>query len=411
MASGVLELSPAKVFARPAAEAIWLGPVQRAALARLLEGDGIRVLVGPPSSGKTTLLAHACARWAERDQVLQARGPQTQAAGLLSALLTSAGLAPWELSAVEQRNLLTVLIQQRNGQGRRVVLAVDDAQLVVGDAWSELERLAAWRGGAAAPALDMVLVGSPALIERQNANPAVWGSAAVHGLAAPSADDVAAYLEWRLARFDLQGTITPVAAQLIARASGARFRVVDALSQMALLLMRRERLERVDARLVRQAIATFAARRSGAPDAEERPAPERVVPPDPPPGHLLVTRDGHLLRRVPLAARLLIGRSPHNDLCLPSPYLSRHHAVIVGTPEGYYVVDLGSANGVLLNGRRIARAVLCDHDILALGPFRLKVHVPEWISQGNPLPDDALVDTTIMPPRKPEAPAGIRRVK
>src|SRR5690606_17455480 len=100
---------------------------------------------------------------------------------------------------------------------------------VVGDAWSELERLAAWRAAAAAPALDVVLLGSPALLERLRANPGVWDRAAVHGLAAPSAADVAAYLEWRLARFDLQDTITPVAAQLIARSSGGRFRVVDAL--------------------------------------------------------------------------------------------------------------------------------------------------------------------------------------
>ena len=61
---------------------------------------------------------------------------------------------------------------------------------------------------------------------------------------------------------------------------------------------------------------------------------------------------------------------------MPSPYLSRHHAVIVGTPEGYYLVDLNSVNGVMLNGRRIERTVLCDEDVLTVGPFRLKVQVP-----------------------------------
>ncbi len=71
---------------------------------------------------------------------------------------------------------------------------------------------------------------------------------------------------------------------------------------------------------------------------------------------------------------------------LPSPYLSRHHAVIVGTPEGYYLVDLNSVNGVLLNGRRIERTVLCDEDVLTVGPFRLKVQVPEWLTHDGALP-------------------------
>ena len=47
-----------------------------------------------------------------------------------------------------------------------------------------------------------------------------------------------------------------------------------------------------------------------------------------------------------LGQRTLLGRSEHNDVCLPSPYLSRHHAAIVGTPEGYYIVDLNSVNGL-----------------------------------------------------------------
>jgi pSer/pThr/pTyr-binding forkhead associated (FHA) protein len=86
-------------------------------------------------------------------------------------------------------------------------------------------------------------------------------------------------------------------------------------------------------------------------------------------------------------------------VCLPSPYLSRHHAVIVGTPEGYYLVDLNSVNGVLLNGRRVERMVLCDDDVLAIGPFRLKVQIPEWLAHGSPFPEaESLADTAVMPP-------------
>ena len=126
----------------------------------------------------------------------------------------------------------------------------------------------------------------------------------------------------------------------------------------------------------------------------------------PPQGYLLISRSGKVLTRVTLGQRTLIGRSEHNDVCLPSPYLSRHHAVIVGTPEGYYVVDLNSVNGLSLNGRTIERAVLCDQDLLVVGPFRLKVQIPEWLAHGNPFPEaESLADTAVMPADLPDAAA------
>jgi pSer/pThr/pTyr-binding forkhead associated (FHA) protein len=115
---------------------------------------------------------------------------------------------------------------------------------------------------------------------------------------------------------------------------------------------------------------------------------------------------------VALGQRTLLGRSEHNDVCLPSPYLSRHHAVIVGTPEGYYLVDLNSVNGVVLNGRRIERAMLCDQDVLSIGPFRLKVQIPEWLAHGDGpfAEDESLPDTAVMPQQVAES-AALWRVK
>ena len=55
-------VSPARVFARPTADQIWLGPAQQAALSQLSGTTRVRSLVGPPSSGKSTLLNHVSAR-------------------------------------------------------------------------------------------------------------------------------------------------------------------------------------------------------------------------------------------------------------------------------------------------------------------------------------------------------------
>ena len=235
----------------------------------------------------------------------------------------------------------------------------------------------------------------------------------MHRLDPPSQPDLVAYVDWRLERFAMTDLVSPVAAQMIAKLSGERYGAVDVLCQMSLLLLRQLGLERVDARVARQAAALLASRQGSkleaAHEVEPDQEPARGTLPQ---GHLLISRGGKLMSRVPLGQRTLMGRSEHNDACLPSPYLSRHHAVIVGTPEGYYVVDLNSMNGVMLNGRRIDRAVLCDQDVLAIGPFRIKVQIPEWLANGDPFPGSrSLAETAVMPPDEPSNPNQVRRVK
>ena len=107
-------VSPARVFARPTADQIWLGPSQQTALSQLSRPAPIRVIVGPPSSGKTTLLQHFGTHLYENAVVLHCRGPKDEASAVLASLLLSADLAPWDLSEIEQRNLLTVFVQQRS---------------------------------------------------------------------------------------------------------------------------------------------------------------------------------------------------------------------------------------------------------------------------------------------------------
>jgi hypothetical protein len=337
--------------------------------------------------------------------VLLCRGPTNEGAAVLASLLQSAGLAPWDLPEIDQRNLLTLFVQQRRSQGRRVLLLVDDAHAVKPAAMEEFERLLALRIDGR-PALEWVVVGPSSL-------PRPWLRVAepdlvVHELGPASIEDLTHYLDWRLRRFELQNFLTPVAAQMIGRLSGGRFAAADILCQVSLLVLRQLSLERVDARVVRQAVATLVARQGAKLEVESGPAEQ---PPDSPPlATLLVSRDAKVLSKVTLGQRTLVGRSEHNDVCLASPYLSRHHAVIVGTPEGYYLVDLNSANGVALNGQRVERAVLCDQDVLALGPFRLKIQIPESLTSGSPLPEpESLAETAVMAQQAPES--AIWRVK
>mgnify|MGYP003575233312 CR=1 FL=1 len=72
-------VSPARVFARPTADEIWLGAAQRAALSQLSRAAHIRVIVGPTSSGKTTLLQYLGTQLHSGAVALHCRGPKDDA--------------------------------------------------------------------------------------------------------------------------------------------------------------------------------------------------------------------------------------------------------------------------------------------------------------------------------------------
>ena len=65
---------------------------------------------------------------------------------------------------------------------------------------------------------------------------------------------------------------------------------------------------------------------------------------------------------------VLIGRLPECQVRIDDPNMSRRHAEVLGANGGYAVRDLGSTNGTLVNGRRIAGDMpLRDGDVIAVG--------------------------------------------
>jgi pSer/pThr/pTyr-binding forkhead associated (FHA) protein len=65
------------------------------------------------------------------------------------------------------------------------------------------------------------------------------------------------------------------------------------------------------------------------------------------------------------------GRHPDSDIFLDDITVSRRHAEIRRTGEGYTVRDAGSLNGTYLNRERIDEAPLANGDELQIGKFRL----------------------------------------
>jgi type II secretory pathway predicted ATPase ExeA len=74
----------------------------------------------------------------------------------------------------------------------------------------------------------------------------------------------------------------------------------------------------------------------------------------------------------PLAAgRISIGRASDNELRLEAPYISRHHCRVVTADNVSIIEDLGSVNGISVNGKLAKRHVLQHADEIALGEHLL----------------------------------------
>ncbi len=71
--------------------------------------------------------------------------------------------------------------------------------------------------------------------------------------------------------------------------------------------------------------------------------------------------------------RTTIGRSARNDLCVEDPFASRLHAEIRRRGDAFWISDLGSANGTLINGARLTSQVqLSDRDIIRIGETEIE---------------------------------------
>lgn len=68
---------------------------------------------------------------------------------------------------------------------------------------------------------------------------------------------------------------------------------------------------------------------------------------------------------------LLIGRNPECQIQLQIHGVSRRHARVLVKNEEYHIEDLGSTNGIYLNGIRVAKAVLRNNDQIEIGGVRI----------------------------------------
>lgn len=107
-------------------------------------------------------------------------------------------------------------------------------------------------------------------------------------------------------------------------------------------------------------------------------AGEDSEPVSDPTGHLLVKdsgdtamRSGH---RLPLEPVTVIGRHPRATIVLDDAFVSSEHAQLSWTDGRWWVTDLDSTNGTLLNGRDVSVPTgLRFGDVIEIGEISLQL--------------------------------------
>jgi TolB protein len=97
---------------------------------------------------------------------------------------------------------------------------------------------------------------------------------------------------------------------------------------------------------------------------------------------LIVRSGGRVVEEIELKADLTIGRAEDNQLQLPDPKASRHHARVDRQEAGFVLTDLGSANGTKVNGIPISGGHRLEHgDRIVIGDTELTYQEPSRSEQ------------------------------
>ncbi|MFL5328058.1 MAG: FHA domain-containing protein [Gemmataceae bacterium] len=90
---------------------------------------------------------------------------------------------------------------------------------------------------------------------------------------------------------------------------------------------------------------------------------------------------------------MLLGRHGECDVQLHSGKISRRHCIVAYVDDRVVVRDLGSTNGVRINGKRVVEGNLADGDELAIGNFCYRVQ----LGRGEQRAEDAALESSDVP--------------
>jgi type II secretory pathway predicted ATPase ExeA len=373
--------------------------------------DGFVVITGEIGSGKTTLI-ETFLRELEKDVVV-AQVNQTQLSPIefLQAVLVQFGFSPFKMKKAEVLSTLNTFLIEQYANNRKVLLIIDEAQNL-SDRVLEEVRLLSGVETTKEKVLRIILAGQPELNEKLNSPELLQLTQRIRlrfHLTPLSKADTRAYVQHRLEVAGSQGRLIfqENCFSTIFRYTGGTPRLINTLCDTAMMAaFARDRdtvsLEDIETAIRELQWVEFSARVHRVvtvPMTASATTVNHEAPPPPatPPTHVarvLLASGGQTVLERPLRpGRLIIGRTPDNDLQIDSKFISRHHCQIVTTAESCVIEDLNSTNGIYVKAKRVRKHNLNDGDVVVIGKHELMYiderahkqrHAPEAVEAPAP---------------------------
>lgn len=345
----------------------------------LMNRDSFVIVTGEIGIGKTTIL----------NTVLKELGPGYVTAKLvhttlsdielLQALLSEFGMPIYKRKKVLLLDTLRSFFLEQYRAGKHVVIIVDEAQNLTASALEEL-RLLSCIDTSDRRIVSIVLTGQPNLDDVLDAPGLIQlrqRARLRQKLDAMTEAETIEYVGHRLevAGGRVQDIFEPDAVAEVHRLTYGIPRLINTLCDTALTACMVEGRPRVDVDTLDSVVQElrwqwFEERDAGKPATTAQPeAPGNGAT-------LMVYRGGQLLEQADASSfPFVIGRSNANDLVVIDKEVSRRHALIDCIGGIYVVEDLNSRNGILVNQKRRARALLRSGDTISFGQVDVVFYV------------------------------------
>jgi putative secretion ATPase (PEP-CTERM system associated) len=340
--------------------------------------DGFVVITGEIGSGKTTLLQSFLAEL--EDDVVYAVVSQTQLTPteFLQSVLTEFGFKPFNKRKVELLDMLNMFLIEQYSNGKKVLLIVDEAQNLSRKVLEEI-RLLSGIETHKEKVLRIILAGQPELretLETPKLKQLVQRIRLRFHLGPLDRREMREYIEHRL---EVAGGTDRLlfdgdCFETIHRYTGGVPRLINTLCDSALLCAFADEKTTVGLEDIKAAVAEldWEEHESNTGQYDELNQVERNRPGDADVMRIEIRSDGEVLEEFKFPpGRVIVGRSPDNEIYIKSKFVSRHHAQLISDQSGCVIEDLNSTNGIFMDNRQIKKQHLHDGDAVSLGVHEL----------------------------------------
>jgi type II secretory pathway predicted ATPase ExeA len=343
--------------------------------------DGFVVITGEIGAGKTTLIETFLRELQTDVVVAQINQTQLSPTAFLQTVLVQFGFSPFEMRKPEVLATLNQYLMEQHESGRKILLIVDEAQNLSHRVLEEIRMLSGVET-TKDKALRIILAGQPELNDKLNSAELVQLAQRVRlrfHLAALTSAETIAYIDHRLEVAGSQGRriFAEGTYPIIFKYTGGVPRLINTLcdtSMMSAFGANRDHvtLADVEAAIKELQWSEFAGNANRVPTVPAEPTSNSKSHSSQTVGRILLAHKGETaIERVLTPGRLVIGRTPDNDLQIDSKFISRHHCQIVTQPDSCVIEDLNSTNGIYVMSKRVRRHNLNDGDVVHVGEHEI----------------------------------------